>query len=135
MDNCHLQNAELEPKYQKCKGQVVLRVDTVKTTQVLALYTEQGSSASQMTAVKVMDVIARLPDCAGQAADAASAFTQVHMEDASKLLCGTGTVIHNGRTMTVGRVGGRTGHSSHCVAILIRQQCPQIFEVDPTLLL
>ena len=38
-----------------------------------------------MTAAKVMDVIARLPDCDGQAADAISAYTQVKMEDAQKL--------------------------------------------------
>ena len=43
---------------------------------------EQGSSASQMTAAKVMDVIARPPRCAVQAADAVSAYTQVKMEDA-----------------------------------------------------
>ena len=36
----------------------------------------------KMTAAKVMDVIARLPGCAGQAKDAASAYTQVKMEDA-----------------------------------------------------
>ena len=41
-----------------------------------AVFTEQGSSASQMTAAKVMDVIARLPDCDGQAADAISAFIE-----------------------------------------------------------
>ena len=35
---------------------------------------------------KVMDVISRLPGCAGQAADAISAYTQVKMEDAPKLL-------------------------------------------------
>ena len=35
---------------------------------------------------KVMDVIARLPDCDGQAADATSAYTQVRMEDAPNLL-------------------------------------------------
>ena len=39
-----------------------------------AAFTEQGSSASQMTAAKVMDIISRLPGCAGQAADAMSAF-------------------------------------------------------------
>ena len=50
------------------------------------MFTEQGSSASQMTAAKVMDVIARLPGCAGQAADAVSAYTQVTMEDAPRLL-------------------------------------------------
>ena len=33
-----------------------------------------------------MDVISRLPGCAGQAADAISAYTQVKMEDASTLL-------------------------------------------------
>ena len=43
-------------------------------------------SASQMTAAKVMDVIARLPECAGQAAEAVSAYTPVQMEDAPKLL-------------------------------------------------
>ena len=51
-----------------------------------AVFTEQGSSASQMTAAKVMDIISRLPGCDGQAADAVSAYTQVNMEDAPKLL-------------------------------------------------
>ena len=41
-----------------------------------AVLTEQGSSASQMTAAKVMDVIAKLLDCDGQAADAVSAYTR-----------------------------------------------------------
>ena len=54
-----------------------------------AVFTEQGSSASQMTAAKVMDIISRLPGCAGQAADAISAYTQVKMEDAPKLLKNT----------------------------------------------
>ena len=39
-----------------------------------------------MSAAKVMDIISRLPGCAGQAADAVSAYTQVKMEDAHKLL-------------------------------------------------
>ena len=46
-----------------------------------AVFTEQGSSASQMTAAKLIDVIARLPNCDGQAADAISAYNQVKMED------------------------------------------------------
>ena len=33
-----------------------------------------------------MDIISRLPGCAGQAADAVSAYTQVKMEDAPKVL-------------------------------------------------
>ena len=40
-----------------------------------AVFTEQGSSASQMTAAKIMDIISILPGCDGQAADAASAYT------------------------------------------------------------
>ena len=39
-----------------------------------------------MTAAKIMDIIFRLPGCDGQAADAVSAYTQVRMEDAHKLL-------------------------------------------------
>ena len=39
-----------------------------------------------MTAAKVMDIISKLPGCAGQAADAVSAKTQVKMKDAPKLL-------------------------------------------------
>ena len=51
-----------------------------------AVFTEQGSSASRMTAAKVMDFISRLPGCTGQAADGVSACTQVKNEDAPKLL-------------------------------------------------
>ena len=51
-----------------------------------AVLTEQGSSASHKIAAKVMGVTARLPGCAGQAADAVSAYTQVKLEDAHKLL-------------------------------------------------
>ena len=51
-----------------------------------AVFTEQGSPASQMTAAKVMDMKSRLPGCAGQAADAVSAKTQVKIDDASTLL-------------------------------------------------
>ena len=51
-----------------------------------AVLTEQGSSASEMTAAKIMDVIVRLPYCEGQSADAVSACTQVNLEDAHRLL-------------------------------------------------
>ena len=87
MDICHLKNAELEAKHQKYKGRVVLRGDIVKDDSVsYAVFTAQGSSASQMAAAKVMDIISRLPGCDGQAADAVSAYSQVKMEDAHKLL-------------------------------------------------
>ena len=56
----------------------MLRGDIVKDDSgSYAVFTEQGSSASQMTAAKVVDVMARLPGCAGQAGDAVSAYTEV----------------------------------------------------------
>ena len=86
MNLCHLKNSELEPKFQKYKGRVVLRGDSVKDESgAYAVIAEQGSSASQMTAAKIMDIISRQPRCAGQAADAVSTYTQVKMEDAPTL--------------------------------------------------
>ena len=53
MDLCHLKNSELEPQFQKYKGRVVLRFDIVKDDSgSCAVFTEQGSSGSQMTASK-----------------------------------------------------------------------------------
>ena len=73
MDVCHLKNSELEPQFRKYRGRGVLRGDIVKD--------DSGS-----TAAKIMDIISRLPGCDGQAADVVSAYTQVRMEDAPKLL-------------------------------------------------
>ena len=54
MDLCHLKVAELEnKKHQKYKGRVVLRGDIVKDdSSSYAVFAQQGSSASQMTAAK-----------------------------------------------------------------------------------
>ena len=54
MDICHLKNAESEPKLQEHRGRVVLRGGFVKDDSG-----GNAVSASQMTAAKVMDVIAR----------------------------------------------------------------------------
>ena len=75
MDICHIKKVESEPKLQKYKGTVVLWRDIVDDDSgAFAFFTEQGSSASEMTASKIIDVIARLPDC------------QVKLEDAPRLL-------------------------------------------------
>ena len=85
MDLCHLKKSELDPQFQKYKGRVVLRGDIVKDDSgSYGVFTEQGSSA--YGSKKLMDVFSRLPGCAGQAADAVSACTQVQMEDAPQLL-------------------------------------------------
>ena len=55
---CHLKNSELEPQFPKYKGRVALRGDTVKDDAgSYAVFKEQGSSAIQMTAAKIMDII------------------------------------------------------------------------------
>ena len=87
MDICHMKNAELEAMHQKCQGRVVFRVDIVKDDSGShAVFTEQGSSASQMTAAKVMDIISTLPSCDGPAADAVSAYTQVKNGGCSQII-------------------------------------------------
>ena len=86
MDICHLKNAELEKKHLKYKGRLVLRGDIVKDDSgSYAVFTEQGSSASQLAAARVMDIISRLPGCAGQAAGAVSAYTPVTLDDAHEI--------------------------------------------------
>ena len=85
MDIYHFKNVELLPTYQKYTGRVALRGDIVKDVSGdYAVFTEQDSSASQVTA-KVSDVIPRLPDCDGQAADVVWAYTQVKLEDAPEI--------------------------------------------------
>ena len=111
MDICHLKNAELEAKHQKYKGRVVLRGDIVKDNSgSYAVFTEQGSSASQMTAAKIMDIISRLPGCDGQAADAVSAYTQVTMEDASKI--GVSRHLDSSTTTQMAKIMVQYGRSS-----------------------
>ena len=88
VDLCHLKNSELDKKkFQKYKGRVVPRGDVVKDdSDSYAVFTEQGSSASPMTAAKVLDVIPRLPGCAGLASNVLSAYTHMKIEDAPELL-------------------------------------------------
>ena len=71
---------DLEKKNQEQEGVYSGRTkrhrkSTLDDSGVNAVFTEQGASAFQMTAAKIMDVIARLPGCDGQAADAVSAYT------------------------------------------------------------
>ena len=50
-----------------------------------AVFTEQGSSASHMFAAKLLDVLSRLPDFAGEASDGISAYTKVKNGGRSKI--------------------------------------------------
>ena len=109
IDVCHLKK-----QFQECKGRVVLRGDVVKDdSSSCAIFTEQGSSASHMLAANVLNVMSRLPRCAGKASDAASAYTQVKMEDAPQLMripeseC---PAIWIGRTRSAARNSKPTGY-------------------------
>ena len=68
-------------RLQKSKCGAVVKDDSVS----YAVFTEQGFSASHMTAAKVLDVLSRLPDCAGEASDAISVHVQVKIEDTRDL--------------------------------------------------
>ena len=93
----------------KNKGRAVLRGEIVKDDSgSYAVLTEQRSSASQMTAAETMNIISRLPGCDGQAADAVSAYTQVKMEDAHKLL-----KVPNWSVQTIGFVNHDTNGQNH----------------------
>ena len=51
MDLCHLNNSELEPKFQKHKGRVAFRGDIVRdVSESYAEFSEQGSAHSQVAA-------------------------------------------------------------------------------------
>ena len=87
MDICHLKHAESEPTFQKYKGRVVLQGDIVKDDSSFhAVFTDQGSFASQMTAAKI-----NVRHCKGYqdvtcSRRSISLHHQVKMEDAPHLL-------------------------------------------------
>ena len=56
MDICHPKNWELKPQFHKHICPVVFRGDIMKEDSgSYAVFTEQGSSPSQLTAANVMD--------------------------------------------------------------------------------
>ena len=120
MDICHLNNAELEAKHQKFKGRVVLRGDIViDDSGSYAVFTEQGSSASQMTAAKIMDIISRLPGCDGQAADAVSAYTQLKNGGCSQIVenskIGIFRHLDSSTTTQMAKIMVQYGRPSRCI--------------------
>ena len=88
MDLCHLKNAELEAKHQKYKGRVALRGDTVKDDSGSnAVFAEQGSFSITNDGCKSHGYHFQIAWLRGTSSrHAVSAYTQVKMEDAPKLL-------------------------------------------------
>ena len=61
MDLCHLKNAELAKHLQKLKVRVVLQGDNFEDEEGWrAVFKEQGASASQMAAAKLLDTILKI---------------------------------------------------------------------------
>ena len=85
MDLCHLNNAELK-KHQQCKARVVLRSDIVKDDRLLCSVHRRRIVSLTNDGRSNKNIISRLPRCAGQAANAVSAYNQVHTEGAPILL-------------------------------------------------
>ena len=74
---CHVKHSELAEKYHSFKGRVVFRGDNVRDESGhLAVFSEQGTSASHLAAAKFLDAIARMPENDGQDSDATGAYTQ-----------------------------------------------------------
>ena len=77
---CHEKHSELPPAQRVYKARVVFRSDTVKDADgYLAVFSEQVTSASDMTATTILDAIACMPYCDGEDSDAVGAYTQVEL--------------------------------------------------------
>ena len=84
---CHQKHSERRDLEAQYKGRVVLRGDKVKDeTGEFAVFSEMGTSASQLSATKSLDAIARLPGNTGQNSDAVKAYRQVVLKDMAERL-------------------------------------------------
>ena len=92
-DFCHVQHSELAAHLNKHTKEESCFAENGKDD--FGCQAVQGASASQVTAGKVRNRISRLLGMAGEANDAASAFTQEKMKDASSLLKLPATISDN----------------------------------------
>ena len=87
MDLCHLRSLNWRKSAKSTNKEYVLRADVVKDDSGNnAVFTQQGASATHMAAANILDVTWRWLRCSGQASGAVSVYTQVKMQDATKLL-------------------------------------------------
>ena len=82
MDLCHEKHSELPVELREYKGRVVLRGDQVKDEIGFhAVFTEQGTSSSDISTAKFIDAIARMPVNVEENSDAVGAYIQVELKD------------------------------------------------------
>ena len=73
----HIKHSELAEHLHIYKGRIVFQGNNVKDESGFsAVFSEQGTSASHLTAAKFLDAIARMPGNSGQDSDAMGAYTQ-----------------------------------------------------------
>ena len=73
---CHAKHSELAEKSTASKVEEFLGDNLRDESGHLAVFSEQGASASHLAAAKFLDAIARMPDNDGQDSDATGAYTQ-----------------------------------------------------------
>ena len=79
---CHIKHSELSKEFHVPKGRVVFGGDRVTDENgILAVFQEQGTSASHMICAKFLDALARLPGYSGEDSDACKAYTQAFLKD------------------------------------------------------
>ena len=77
---CHLKHSELAEKYHTYKGRIVFRGDNIRDEEgFLAVFSEQGTSASHSAAAKMLDALSHFPDMDGEESDATGAYTQAKL--------------------------------------------------------
>ena len=74
---CLVKHSELEASLRSYNGRVVFRGDNVRDESgFLAVFSEQGTSASRLAAAKFLDALARMPSNDGIDDGATGAYTQ-----------------------------------------------------------
>ena len=86
-DLCHQKHSERTDLPAEYKGRVIFQGNMMRDeTGFYAIMSEQGTSASHMAGAKILDGLARMPGMTGHDSDARSAYTQVRLAEAARLL-------------------------------------------------
>ena len=79
---CHIKHSELGVQFHEHKGRCIFGGNDIRDENgVIAVFQEQGASASSMVASKLLDALARTPGYAGENADAYKVYTECLLAD------------------------------------------------------
>lgn len=75
MDLCHTKKSQLSDELRRYEGRISGKGDVIKDeTDQYAVFCEQGTSASDISTAKLLDMVSRLPGCTEELSDAIRAF-------------------------------------------------------------